>query len=99
LNILPFLMAGTMALQSYLTPSAGDPQQQKMMMVMMPIMMLVMFYGFPSALSLYWTVSQVISIVQMLMMRHKYTVTHSGPGGGTTVEPPLTRQQRRHAVG
>jgi len=99
LNILPFLMAGTMALQSYLTPSAGDPQQQKMMMVMMPIMMLVMFYGFPSALSLYWTVSQVISIVQMLMMRHKYTVAHGGPGGGTTVEPPLTRQQRRHAVG
>ena len=36
LNILPILMAVTMALQSYLTPSAGDPRQQRMMMVMMP---------------------------------------------------------------
>ncbi|HOE61955.1 MAG TPA: membrane protein insertase YidC [Kiritimatiellia bacterium] len=95
LNILPFLMSGTMALQSYLTPSMGDPQQQKMMMFMMPIMMLVMFYGFPSALSLYWTVSQVLSIIQMLMMRRKGHTPHDGD---MTVEPPLTRQQRRQAA-
>ncbi|MEI7901737.1 MAG: YidC/Oxa1 family insertase periplasmic-domain containing protein [bacterium] len=97
LNILPFLMSGTMALQSYLTPSMGDPQQQKMMMVMMPIMMLFMFYSFPAALSLYWTVSQALSIVQMLMMRQKIAHKHD-PDGGVTVESPMTRQQRRHAV-
>ncbi len=98
LNILPFLMSATMALQSYLTPSAGDPQQQKMMMIMMPIMMLFMFYSFPSALSLYWTVSQVLSIVQMLMIRRS-TAHKNDPGGGSmTVEAPLTRQQRRHAA-
>ncbi|HQQ92150.1 MAG TPA: YidC/Oxa1 family membrane protein insertase, partial [Kiritimatiellia bacterium] len=96
LNILPVLMSGTMALQSYLTPSAGDPQQQKMMMIMMPIMMLFMFYSFPSALSLYWTVSQVLSIVQMVMIRRKTAHAGQGPGGGMTVEAPLTRQQRRH---
>jgi YidC/Oxa1 family membrane protein insertase len=97
INILPVLMAATMALQTYLTPSAGDPTQQKMMMIMMPIMMLFMFYSFPSALSLYWTVSQVLSIVQMLMIRR--TVAHEHPE--TTVLPPeesLTRQQRRAAT-
>ena len=98
LNILPILMSGTMALQSYLTPSAGDPQQQKMMMVMMPVMMLFMFYSFPSALSLYWTVSQVLSIVQMVMIRRRTAHIGQGPGGGMTVEAPLTRQQRRHAA-
>ncbi|MFZ2281808.1 MAG: membrane protein insertase YidC, partial [Prosthecobacter sp.] len=97
LNILPFLMSGTMALQSYLTPSMGDPAQQKMMMIMMPIMMLFMFYSFPAALSLYWTVSQVLSIVQMLMMRQKIAHKHD-PDGGVTVESPLTRQQRRSAT-
>lgn len=97
LNILPILMSATMALQSYLTPSAGDPQQQKMMMIMMPVMMLFMFYSFPSALSLYWTVSQVLSIVQMWMMRRKSAHKHDADGG-MTVEPPLTRQQRRHAA-
>lgn len=71
LNILPILMAATMALQSALTPSTGDKNQQRMMMVMMPVMMLFMFYSFPSALSLYWTLSQVLSIVQMWMIRRK----------------------------
>lgn len=69
LNILPILMAATMALQSALTPQAGDKNQQRMMIVMMPVMMLVMFYNFPSALSLYWTLSQVLSIVQMWIIR------------------------------
>ena len=99
LNILPFLMSGTMALQSYLTPSMGDPQQQKMMMVMMPIMMLFMFYSFPAALSLYWTVSQVLSIVQMLMIRRSTAHKHDHDAhGGMTVESPQTRQQRRQAA-
>jgi len=97
LNILPILMSGTMALQTYLTPSTGDPSQQKMMMVMMPVMMLFMFYSFPAALSLYWTVSQVLSIVQMLMMRRK--VAHEQhPDGDLSLDASMTRQQRRAAT-
>ena len=95
LNILPILMAGTMALQTYLTPSAGDPSQQKMMLVMMPAMMLFMFYSFPSALSLYWTVSQVLSIVQMLMMRRKVAHEQHPTDGVLPPDSSLTRQQRR----
>jgi YidC/Oxa1 family membrane protein insertase len=98
LNILPFLMSGTMALQSYLTPSMGDPAQQKMMMVMMPVMMLFMFYSFPAALSLYWTISQVLSIAQMLMLRRQAAHKNDPHGGGMIVEPPQTRQQRRSAA-
>jgi len=66
-----------------------------MMMIMMPIMMLFMFYSFPSALSLYWTVSQVLSIVQMLMLRKK-GAQQLAAGAGVTADVPLTRQQRRH---
>ena len=102
LNILPILMAGTMALQSALTPSTGDAKQQRMMMVMMPIMMLVMFYNFPSALSLYWTLSQVFSIVQMWWIRKKYTPAPAAKDGVVVpdaVEMPVTRQMRRHGKG
>jgi YidC/Oxa1 family membrane protein insertase len=95
INILPVLMAATMALQTYLTPSAGDPAQQKMMLVMMPVMMLFMFYSFPSALSLYWTVSQVLSIVQMLMMRRKVEHEQHPTDGVLPPEASMTRQQRR----
>ncbi len=64
LNILPLLMTATMVWQQKLTPATGDPQQQKIMMFM-PVFMLFLFYKMPSALVLYWTVSQVLSIAQL----------------------------------
>lgn len=96
LNILPILMAVTMGLQSALTPSTGDKNQQRMMTVMMPAMMLFMFYSFPSALSLYWTVSQILSIAQMWWIRKKYTPRTSNAIEPDAVEMPVTRQMRRH---
>ncbi len=100
LNILPILMAATMALQSALTPSAGDKNQQKMMMVFMPVMMLFMFYSFPSALSLYWTLSQVVSIVQMWLIRRAAQGARKTFSGAVVpdavIDPPVTRQMRRH---
>ena len=68
LNILPILMALTMAWQQKLTPSTGDPQQQKIMMFM-PVMMLFFFYNFASGLSLYWTTNQILMIVQLYWQR------------------------------
>ncbi|MBR0198349.1 MAG: membrane protein insertase YidC [Kiritimatiellae bacterium] len=95
LNILPILMALTMGLQSALTPSTGDDRQKKMMVIFMPVMMLVMFYNFASALSLYWTLSQLISILQMWLIKR-----NSAKGGAAAmpevIEPVVTRQMRRH---
>jgi YidC/Oxa1 family membrane protein insertase len=66
INPLMLMMTITMILQQKLTPSAADPAQQKMMMFM-PLIMLVMLYSLPSGLTLYWTVSQFISIAQLLV--------------------------------
>ena len=96
LNILPLLMAGTMFLQSKLTPSAGDKNQQRMMTVFMPLMMLFMFYGFASALSLYWTVSQALSILQMWMMRRETQKKQKALEPEVIDPPQTTRQMRRH---
>ncbi len=68
LNILPLVMAATQAWQQHLTPSAGDPAQQKMMMFM-PVIMLLFLYSMPSALVLYWTANQVMMIVQLLWQK------------------------------
>ncbi len=70
LNILPLLMAATQAWQQHLTPSGGDPSQQKMMMFM-PLIMLLFLYSMPSALVLYWTANQVMMIVQLLWQRQR----------------------------
>jgi YidC/Oxa1 family membrane protein insertase len=67
LNVLPLFMGVTMWLQQKMTPTS-DPQQQKMMM-MMPVLFTFMFYSFPSGLSLYWSVNQVMMIVQLAWMK------------------------------
>lgn len=100
INILPITMAITMTLQSRLMPSASDPSQQRMMTIIMPIMMLLMCYSFPSALGLYWTVSQGLGILGMAWARRRGKKQVSGgsftQADGTEVIPPReTRQMRR----
>ena len=97
LNLLPIGMAVTMTLQSRLTPTAGDPSQQKMMTVLMPVMMLVMCYPFASALGLYWVVSQAIAIAAIWRARKKGKPASFTQPDGTEVIPPEreTRQMRR----
>lgn len=95
LNILPFVMAGTMFLQSKLTPSMGDPSQQKMMMWMMPLMMFFMFYSMPSALLLYWSVSQLLAIVQLLRQKKARAAEAAAGVDGTISGDALSRQERR----
>ena len=61
-RLLPVLMAASMVLQAKLQPMGPDPAQQRMMMTMMPIMMLVLFYSFPSGLVLYYMLSNFLGI-------------------------------------
>jgi YidC/Oxa1 family membrane protein insertase len=63
-NVLPLVMAVTMLWQMQLTPKTGDPVQQRMFMFM-PLIFIVFCYNFASALSLYWTVQNIFTIVQL----------------------------------
>jgi YidC/Oxa1 family membrane protein insertase len=68
INPLILAMTGLMVLQQRLTPAAMDPTQQKMMMFM-PVMMLFMLYSLPAGLTLYWTVSQGLAILQLVLQK------------------------------
>jgi YidC/Oxa1 family membrane protein insertase len=61
--VLTILMGASMFLQQWLTPSAGDPNQRKMMMLM-PLVFTFMFVTFPAGLTIYWLVNNVLSIGQ-----------------------------------
>lgn len=65
INLLPLIMGATQIWQIRLTPpSPGvDPAQQQMMR-WMPLMMIVIFYNFSAGLALYWTVQNLLTIVQ-----------------------------------
>jgi YidC/Oxa1 family membrane protein insertase len=64
--VTPVLMGASMALQQWLTPSAGDPMQRKMMMAM-PLVLTYLFLSFPAGLVLYWLVNNILSIGQQLV--------------------------------
>ncbi len=64
--VTPILMGATMVLQQWMTPSAGDPMQKKMMLLM-PVVFTYMFLSFPSGLVLYWLVSNILSIAQQII--------------------------------
>jgi len=56
-------MGVSMFVMQKLTPSAMDPQQQRIMMLM-PLMFTTMFFAAPAGLNLYWLSSNVCSLVQ-----------------------------------
>jgi YidC/Oxa1 family membrane protein insertase len=70
INPLPLLMAVTMFLQMKMAPQGGDPMQRKIFMFM-PLIFVFFCYDFASALALYWTIQNIISIVQLLVNRNK----------------------------
>lgn len=65
--ILTLLMGASMFLQQWMTPSAGDPNQRRMMM-MMPLVFTFMFINFPSGLTIYWLVNNLLSIGQQYLI-------------------------------
>jgi YidC/Oxa1 family membrane protein insertase len=67
-NLLPILMAGSMIFQSKMTMQ--DPKQ-KAMVYLMPIFMLLIFNQFPSGLNLYYTLFNVLTIIQQKFTDNK----------------------------
>lgn len=65
--ILPILMTATMFIQTYITPSTGDPAQRRIFLIM-PLVFGFLFKDFPSGLVLYWLVQNVLTIAQQLIM-------------------------------
>lgn len=70
--VLTLLMGVSMFVQQWMTPSAADPAQQRVMMIM-PLMFTFMFVNFPSGLALYWLVNNLLTIAQQFYMNRTVT--------------------------
>lgn len=71
LGILPILMGATMLLQQKLTPNpSADPNQQKIMKYL-PLIFTFMFFNLSSGLVLYWTVGNIMGIIQQLFVNKR----------------------------
>ncbi len=68
-HILPIVVIISMLFMQRMTPQAGmDPAQQKMMNIMMPGMLGIISWNLASGLCLYWSVGNLIGIVQQSVM-------------------------------
>jgi YidC/Oxa1 family membrane protein insertase len=67
--ILPIVMGVSMVLQQKMTPTAGDPRQQKIMMLM-PVVFTFLFLNFASGLVLYWLVNNLLAIAQQAYVNY-----------------------------
>lgn len=69
-NPLVLMMTALMVIQQRMTPMSMDPAQKKMM-ALMPVIMLLFLYDLPSGLTLYWTVSNIFSIIQLWLQKRR----------------------------
>ena len=67
LHILPLLMAVSMLIQQKMTMK--DPKQA-VLVYMMPVLMIFIFWSMSSGLVLYWTIFNVLTIGQQLLVNH-----------------------------
>jgi YidC/Oxa1 family membrane protein insertase len=74
LGIWPILMAVTMFIQQSQSPPPPDPTQAKILKFL-PLMFLFLFSSVASGLVIYWTWSNVLSILQQWHIKRKHTAT------------------------
>jgi YidC/Oxa1 family membrane protein insertase len=92
-NLLPLIMGATMLWQAHLTPpSPGmDPAQARMMRYM-PLIFMVFLYNFSAGLTLYWTVQNLLSILQTKLIR-KLPEQPPTPARGPVLTAPAKRRK------
>ena len=68
--VLTLLMGASMFAQQWMTPTAGDPNQRRMML-MMPVVFTALFVTFPAGLTIYWLVNNVLGIAQQYFINRR----------------------------
>jgi YidC/Oxa1 family membrane protein insertase len=71
LNILPLIMGASMIWQMQVMPTPSIDGAQKWVFKLMPIVFLLFCYNFPSALVLYWTIQNLLTIAQQIILNRK----------------------------
>ena len=79
LHILPLLMAGSMLIQQKMTMK--DPKQA-FLVYLMPAFLLFIFWNLPSGLVLYWSVFNILSIGQQMLINHLKAAPPTGSAPG-----------------
>ncbi|MDQ2776057.1 MAG: membrane protein insertase YidC [Acidobacteriota bacterium] len=93
IHLLPIVLIITQFLTQKMTPQAGvDPNQQKMMMFM-PLIFGFMFYSFPSGLVLYYLTSNLVGILQQVIINR--SMPTPAPAVATVTKAPVKKTVKK----
>ena len=92
-NLLPILMGASMLWQSHLTPASPgmDPAQQKMMR-WLPAIFILFLYNYSSGLALYWTVNNLLTVLQTKLTKANDPVVTVAPATPALTGPPKKKK-------
>lgn len=82
IHILPILMGATMLLNMKLTPMPNAQPSQKNMFYAMMIIFPIICYAMPSALTLYWTLQNIFTMIQSQIVRRSRDPETDGNASG-----------------
>ena len=93
-NLLPLLMGGAMLWQSHLTPASPgmDPAQQKMMR-WLPAIFILFLYNYSSGLALYWTVNNLLTILQTKLTKNINPLIPVAPATNPALTPASKKKK------
>jgi YidC/Oxa1 family membrane protein insertase len=95
IHVLPLIMTVTQFLQQRMTPMAGDPMQRRLFQLL-PFFFLVLFWGMPSGLVLYWLTNNVLTIAQQSIYNHLKKRGGSSDKAGRTEKANARGKDKRH---
>jgi YidC/Oxa1 family membrane protein insertase len=93
LRLLPFVYVGSQLLYGKVTqtPDQKSNTQMKMMLYVMPIVFFFILYDVPSGLLIYWIFSNLLTLVQQLVINKYFIPKKQEP----KEEPPAPMQKRK----
>ena len=95
INLLPIFMGITMLWQARLTPASPgmDPAQAKMMKYL-PAIFILFLYNYSAGLALYWTVQNLLSVMQTKLTKIDAPAGRATPGQTATILTPASKKKK-----
>jgi YidC/Oxa1 family membrane protein insertase len=96
IRLLPFIYVGSQLLYGRVTqtPDQQGNAQMKMMLYVMPIMFFFILYDVPSGLLIYWIFSNILTMVQQLVI-NKYLAPKRAAQAAQTAEPVIAPKRKK----
>jgi YidC/Oxa1 family membrane protein insertase len=101
IRLLPFIYVGSQLLTGKITqtPDQQGNSQMKMMLYVMPVMFFFILYNVPSGLTVYWIMTNFLSLIQQLIinkyLKQKRAAIAAAEKPAPVIVPPKARKRRK----